>query len=75
MDNLLDTKQLAERLSVSIQVIKKWRGLGIGPRFVKLDSAAVRYRPKDINEWLVTHRQIKGARRAKRRSEDTQATA
>ncbi|MGA2183819.1 MAG: helix-turn-helix domain-containing protein [Bryobacteraceae bacterium] len=48
---LLDEKQLASTLNISVASVRRWRLLHQGPRFLKI-SASVRYRPEDVDAWL-----------------------
>lgn len=49
---LLSTKELAERLGVSVQFLEIARSRGHGPRFVRLSATIIRYRWGDVCEWL-----------------------
>lgn len=49
---LLDEKQAAGRLCLAVRTLQKWRVVGGGPRFVKL-GRSVRYRPEDLNQWIM----------------------
>lgn len=53
MNKLMNTKQLAEYLGVSISAIMQYRAKGTGPRYVKLGQL-VRYTKADVDEWLET---------------------
>ncbi len=48
---LLDEYQLAERLNVSVALLRKWRRQGKGPPYLKLGTL-VRYRLEDAELWL-----------------------
>jgi excisionase family DNA binding protein len=48
---LMTTRQLAERLGVSVRTIEGWRRTGTGPRFVKVGRVA-RYHPDDVARWV-----------------------
>lgn len=48
---LLRETDIAARTDVSLALVRKWRLVGNGPKFIKLGSA-VRYREEDLNEWL-----------------------
>lgn len=50
MSNLLNRKQVAERLGVSVDTIKRWEREGKIPR-VKLPGA-VRFRPEWLETWI-----------------------
>lgn len=50
---LLTSKQVAEQLSVTEWCLRNWRHLGTkGPKFVKLEGGAIRYRQADVDEWV-----------------------
>jgi predicted DNA-binding transcriptional regulator AlpA len=51
LTHLLNEREVAQLLSVSVATIRRWRLLHQGPRFLKI-SASVRYRPEDIDAWL-----------------------
>jgi predicted DNA-binding transcriptional regulator AlpA len=50
---LLDEKQLARTLNISVASARRWRLLNQGPRFLKI-GASVRYRPEDVDAWLAS---------------------
>jgi excisionase family DNA binding protein len=49
---LLTTEDLAEVLKVSRHTVYQMRHRSEGPRWIRLDSRSVRYRPEDVGEWL-----------------------
>jgi predicted DNA-binding transcriptional regulator AlpA len=48
---LLDEKQLASKLNISVASARRWRLLHQGPKYLKI-GASVRYRPEDVDTWL-----------------------
>lgn len=50
---ILNTKQLAERLGVTKEYLRALRSSGKGPKFFKMGSAysQARYRLEDVKEW------------------------
>lgn len=48
---LYSPEQLAEKLSVPLATIYRWNYLGSGPLPLHV-GRHVRYRPKDVNDWL-----------------------
>jgi predicted DNA-binding transcriptional regulator AlpA len=50
---LLDEKQLARALNISVASTRRWRLLRQGPRFLKV-GASVRYRAEDVDAWLAS---------------------
>lgn len=56
---LLNEKQVAAHLAVSLATLRSWRFRGIGPVYVKLGDGKktpVRYRPTDIEQFIVQSR-------------------
>jgi predicted site-specific integrase-resolvase len=53
MLNLLTEEEVAKHLHVSLAALRRWRLEGRGPRFIKV-SALVRYRPEELEEWLLS---------------------
>lgn len=51
IETLLNEKQLARLIGVSIGTLRFWRGEGKGPRYRKVGQL-VRYAPSDVNDWL-----------------------
>lgn len=55
MTNLLNERETADRLQVSIGTVRAWRRAGRGPRFVKFANqrrGAVRYRVEDLERFI-----------------------
>lgn len=50
--NLLNEKQAAQALGVSVRTMQGWRFHGQGPRFVRLSKKAIRYRPSALAEYV-----------------------
>ena len=46
---------VAERLCVSRRTVQGWRAKGQGPPYVRFPSGVVRYRVRDIEEWIDEH--------------------
>ena len=49
---LLNEHQLAAQFNISVATVRRWRLLRQGPKWLKLGSAAVRYRPEDVQAYL-----------------------
>lgn len=49
---LLNEKQAAELLSVTVRTMQSWRVTGGGPPYVKL-GRAVRYIKSDLEAWIL----------------------
>jgi predicted DNA-binding transcriptional regulator AlpA len=52
LDRLLDEHGAAALLGYSIRALQNWRLRGGGPRFVKVSGRSVRYRRRDLNDWV-----------------------
>lgn len=52
---LLKEHDAAERLSVEVATLRRWRWAGKGPRFLKI-CGAVRYDPDDLAEFMTSSR-------------------
>ncbi|GIU75777.1 MAG: hypothetical protein KatS3mg004_2864 [Bryobacteraceae bacterium] len=51
---LLNERQVADSCAISVLTLRKWRGEGRGPRYVKIGTL-VRYRPEDVDAWIQSH--------------------
>jgi predicted DNA-binding transcriptional regulator AlpA len=51
-DDLLDTRQVADWLGVSIQWVEIGRSKNYGPPFKRLTARTVRYLRADVLKWL-----------------------
>lgn len=54
-DKLIKSSEAAELLGLHEQSIRRWRMEGKGPGFIKLDSGGVRYRLRDVLDYLEKH--------------------
>lgn len=52
--DLIDEKQAAARLAVSVRTLQQWRVSGGGPRFAKI-GRCVRYRAGDLAEFVASN--------------------
>jgi predicted DNA-binding transcriptional regulator AlpA len=48
---MLTEKQVADHLNVSVSLLRRWRLLRNGPKFVKI-GRAVRYKRGDVETWM-----------------------
>jgi predicted DNA-binding transcriptional regulator AlpA len=55
IESLLDERQAAEILGLSVRFLQNRRYVGGGPPFVKISARAVRYRPSDLERWVEEH--------------------
>ena len=46
------TADVADRLQVHPDSVRRWRVTGDGPPFIKLPKGGVRYDPAKVNEWI-----------------------
>ena len=53
LETLLDEKELAETLQVSIGTLRTWRTDRTGPRFHRIGQM-IRYAPSDVKDWLLS---------------------
>lgn len=46
--------EVAALINLSVNTLRTWRRRGIGPRFIKAESAkgTVRYDLNDVNQWI-----------------------
>jgi predicted DNA-binding transcriptional regulator AlpA len=51
-ESLLTEQEAARQLHLSQKTLEGWRTRGGGPKFVRLGTRAVRYRPADLNEFV-----------------------
>ena len=52
LEALLTDIQVAELLGVQRKTLQQWRYLGKGPKFISISRRCVRYRLRDVIEWL-----------------------
>ena len=52
---LLNEHEVAESCSISVLTLRKWRSQKRGPQYVKI-GALVRYRPDDVDAWIVAQK-------------------
>ena len=53
IETLLDEREVARWIRVSVATLRYWRGEGKGPRYRKVGQL-VRYAPSDVQDWLNT---------------------
>jgi excisionase family DNA binding protein len=51
MSALLNEKEVAQLLKMSLPTLRRWRAAKTGPRFLKIGSS-VRYRHADVEAWI-----------------------
>lgn len=51
-DRLLNERDAAAFLGYTVRCLQNWRLRGGGPLFVKVSARSVRYRRRDLLEWI-----------------------
>lgn len=51
-DQAMSEAQAALFLGYGRETLKRWRMLNFGPKFIKISRTSIRYRIKDLKEWL-----------------------
>lgn len=54
-DELYVERQAAQFLKVSEKTLQYWRFTGSGPKFVRISKRCVRYRRRDLIDWIAQH--------------------
>lgn len=49
---LLSVEEVAEMLDVPVRTLYKWRQTGRGPASVLLPNRRIKYRAREVEEWL-----------------------
>ena len=52
MDQLMDEREAASILCYSVRALQNWRHRGGGPKFIKVSARSVRYRRRDLMDWI-----------------------
>lgn len=63
---MLTAEEAAEYLNVKKDTLAKWRQLGVGPQYVKVNQNYIRYPAEAILEWF-RENMIRGGQRQKGR--------
>jgi hypothetical protein len=61
---LMNDREVAEALGVSVATTRRWRLLGGGPRYCRVGEAAIRYRPEDVTAYVESR--LNGGERGRR---------
>jgi predicted DNA-binding transcriptional regulator AlpA len=51
-DRLMNEHEAAEVLCYSVRALQNWRSRGGGPKFIKVSARSVRYRRRDLLDWI-----------------------
>lgn len=49
---LVDEREAASILCYSVRALQNWRHRGGGPAYVKVSARSIRYRRRDLMEWI-----------------------
>jgi hypothetical protein len=60
MEQLLNERETARLLRISVQLLRKWRANGSGPEYIKLGKC-VRYSTRDIERYVLSQRSAASA--------------
>jgi predicted DNA-binding transcriptional regulator AlpA len=52
VERLLTVEDVADLLRVKVETIHQWRYLGKGPQAVKAGRKFLRFRPRDVADWI-----------------------
>ena len=55
--DLRSSKEVARLLGVTVECLISWRRDGKGPTFTRIGTRKVAYDMRDVNAWLVMHKQ------------------
>ena len=50
-ERLLNDREVAAMVGVSVATVRRWRLLHRGPRYLKI-GVLIRYRPESVQQWL-----------------------
>ena len=57
LQKLLKENEAAQRLSLEVATLRRWRWAGKGPRFLKI-CGAIRYEPADLDAFIEASRRF-----------------
>ncbi|MBI1418198.1 MAG: helix-turn-helix domain-containing protein [Limimaricola sp.] len=49
---MMDERAAADTLCYTVRALQNWRHRGGGPRFIKVSARSIRYRRRDLLEWI-----------------------
>lgn len=52
LDRLITERDAADFLGYTMRALQNWRVRGGGPIYVKVSNRSIRYRRRDLNEWV-----------------------
>ena len=51
----LTSDEAADRIGYAVNTLQYWRSHGGGPPFIRVHGRTIRYRAKDLDEWIESH--------------------
>ena len=51
-NTLMDEREAASMLCYSVRALQNWRHRGGGPKFIRVSARSIRYRRRDLLEWI-----------------------
>lgn len=51
-DRRMNETEAADVLCYSVRALQNWRHRGGGPKFIKVSARSVRYRRRDLLDWI-----------------------
>lgn len=52
VNSVLTTSEVARQLNVTTAAVRQWCKAGIGPRHIRTPGGRIRFRKRDVVEWL-----------------------
>lgn len=52
LDQLMSEREAADMLCYTVRALQNWRLRGGGPLFIRVSSRSIRYRKRDLLEWI-----------------------
>lgn len=58
LDRLINEHEAARLLGYTVRALQNWRVRGGGPAFIKVSARSIRYRRRDLIDWIEKHRRF-----------------
>lgn len=52
LDRLINEREAADLIGYTVRALQNWRVRGGGPKFVKVSARSIRYRRRDLRDWI-----------------------
>jgi hypothetical protein len=65
-DYLASERQIAAILAAPLSVVSEWRNRRVGPPFIELEGGLIRYRMRDVEDWIEARCRRFGEKREQR---------